>query len=250
VDYAEFRPPDALAEVVSCTWERGVAADESPPAARVLPDGCVDLVWRRDELLVAGPDRDAWISDLRPGETVVGLRLRPGLGGPALGMPASELRNARVPVADVWGRRGSELADRIGDADSPDVRRRALIEAVLLRMAEIDTPDPLIAAAVSRLGLPGSRVGSLGQALGIGERQLLRRFDAAVGYGPKLLDRVLRFQRFVARAPAIAGGEEDLARVAAELGYADQPHLSRDCKALSGLSPAQLLTSRPAFQAR
>jgi AraC-like DNA-binding protein len=250
VDYGEFRPPDALREIVSCTWQRTVAADEEPPSARVLPDGCVDLVWRRDQLLVAGPDRDAWMSELRPGETVVGLRLRPGLGGPALGMPASELRNARVDVADLWGPRGAELAGRVGDAESPDARRRALTEAVLARMAEVETPDPIVSAAVSRLGLPGSRVGLLGEALGIGERQLLRRFDAAVGYGPKLLDRILRFQRFVARAPAIAGGEEELARVAAELGYADQPHLSRDCKALSGLSPAQLVTSRPAFEAR
>ena len=250
MDYGEFRPPDALRGIVSCTWQRTVAADEEPPSARVLPDGCVDLVGRRDQLLVAGPDRDAGLSELRPGETVVGLRLRPGLGGPALGMPASELRNARVDVADLWGARGAELAGRVGEAESPDARRRALTEAVLARMAEIETPDPIVASAVSRLGLPRSRVGLLGEALGIGERQLLRRFDAAVGYGPKLLDRILRFQRFVARAPAIAGGEEELARVAAELGYADQPHLSRDCKALSGLSPAQLVTSRPVFQAR
>jgi AraC-like DNA-binding protein len=104
----------------------------------------------------------------------------------------------------------------------------------------------VVAAAVRMLGGPGARVAALGPALGIGERQLLRRFNAAVGYGPKLLDRVLRFQRFVDRAPAVAGEGEQLARAAAELGYADQAHLSRDCKRLSGLSPLALVASRAA----
>jgi AraC-like DNA-binding protein len=84
-------------------------------------------------------------------------------------------------------------------------------------------------------------VGWLGEALGTTERQLLRRFNAAVGYGPKTLDRVLRFQRFLSRAPAVANGEEGLARIAAEVGYADQAHLSRECVRLSGLSPTRLV---------
>jgi AraC-like DNA-binding protein len=64
-------------------------------------------------------------------------------------------------------------------------------------------------------------VSFLSDALGVSERQLLRRFDKAVGYGPKTLDRVLRFQRFRSRAPSVARGDEDLVRVAADLGYAD-----------------------------
>jgi AraC-like DNA-binding protein len=87
-------------------------------------------------------------------------------------------------------------------------------------------------------------VRSLSSALGTSERQLLRRFDSAVGYGPKTLDRILRFQRFVARAPLAARGEEGLARIAAEVGYADQAHLSRECVRLSGLTPARLVASR------
>ena len=99
-------------------------------------------------------------------------------------------------------------------------------------------------AAARRLGFPGSRVGLLSRGLGVSERQLRRRFDQTVGYGPKTLDRVLRFQRFVSRDAAIAGGDERLARVAAELGYSDQAHLTRDCVALSGLTPSALVASR------
>ena len=71
------------------------------------------------------------------------------------------------------------------------------------------------------------------------ERQLRRRFADAVGYGPKTLARVLRFQRFL----ALAGRGDDLAGLAFEAGYADQAHLTRECRRLSGRTPAELVAS-------
>ena len=214
------------------------------PAGRVLPDGCVDLIWRGGELVVAGPDSQAFISPPRPGDAIVGLRLRSGIAGSVLGLPASELRNAREPVERLWGPPGAELAARVGEADEPQRRRELLEGAIARRLAEADRPDALVLAAARRLGFPGSRVGPLSPGLGVSERQLRRRFDQTVGYGPKTLDRVLRFQRFVSRDAAIAGGDERLARLAADLGYSDQAHLTRDCVALSGLTPSALVASR------
>jgi methylphosphotriester-DNA--protein-cysteine methyltransferase len=80
----------------------------------------------------------------------------------------------------------------------------------------------------------------LADELGFSERQLRRRFHAAVGYGPKTLQRVLRFRRFLARADA----GEDLSRAALDAGYADQAHLTRDCARLSGLTPSRLAIER------
>ena len=62
--------------------------------------------------------------------------------------------------------------------------------------------DPLARAAALGLARPGARVADLAVALGLSERQLRRRFVDAVGYGPKTLARVLRFQRFLALAGA------------------------------------------------
>ena len=78
-------------------------------------------------------------------------------------------------------------------------------------------------------------------ALGIGDRQLRRRFADAVGYGPKTLERVLRFQRFLGLAAREA--RPDLAWLALEAGYADQAHLTRECTRLAGLPPAALLAA-------
>jgi AraC-like DNA-binding protein len=239
--YSEFRSRPELSELVVCTWERSVPPDGAA-ATRVLPDGCVDLLWRGGELLVAGPDRAYFISPPEPGETVVGLRLRPGVAGPALGLAASELRDARVPIADLWGRAGAELRERIGDAAGGRLRRRLLEQALLARLRGAREPDPLVLAATRSLGRPGIRVGALSRALATSERRLRRRFETDVGYGPKTLDRVLRLQRFLSIAPTIARGRLGLARVAAELGYADQAHLTREAVRLAGLTPAQLVT--------
>jgi transcriptional regulator GlxA family with amidase domain len=118
-----------------------------------------------------------------------------------------------------------------------------LASALTKRLAAAGRTDSLVLAASRRLGVPGSRVTELADALGISDRQLRRRFHEAVGYGPKTLDRILRFQRFVARIRAVDSGDEDLARIAADLGYADQAHLSRDSVRLAGLTPRELVES-------
>jgi AraC-like DNA-binding protein len=244
VRYREHAPSAELSDIVACTWERRVPNGAAAPATTVLPDGCVDLVWRGSELIVAGPDRGPFESPLGPGDTVVGLRLRPGAAGSVLGVPASELRDLRPRLTDVWRERGAELEYRLGLASTPAQRMALLVAAVSARRARAPLPDRMVLAAARVLGLPGARVAALGDALGVSERQLRRRFADAVGYGPKLLDRVLRFQRFRALTPRLAAGGGDLARAAVALGYSDQAHLSREVAALSGRTPAELVASR------
>jgi AraC-like DNA-binding protein len=104
-------------------------------------------------------------------------------------------------------------------------------------------PDPLVAEAAHQLSGPGARVGLVARQLGISERQLHRRCVAAVGYGPVLLRRVLRFRRVVSRIDA-GGALDDLAGLAAGAGYADQAHLTRESQDLAGLAPAALARLR------
>ena len=233
--YREFPARPELADLVAGTWQRDVPR---AGATRVLPDACVDLVWQAGELFIAGPDRTVFMSPVGPGAAIVGLRLRTGTAGAVLGLPARELQDLRVPLDAVWGRAGAVLADRVTAAGHPAARRQLLETAILERRDEMADLDAVVLAARRRLGRPGTRVSSLSRVVATSERQLLRRFDAAVGYGPKTLDRILRFQRLVARAP-----EQGLARVATELGYADQAHLNRECVKLSGLTPIQLMPS-------
>lgn len=237
--YTEFAPSPPLHALLACRWERELPAGDPSDSALILPDGCVDLLWRDGELTVAGLDRTAWRSPVRAGSSIVGVRLRPGVAGAVFGIPASELLDATVPLGELLGSRASTLSERLDGAQGREAEYLLLEEVIASAIAE-GVPDPLVLAATRRLGFPGSRVDELAEALGISERQLRRRFHQSVGYGPKTLDRVLRFRRLVSKAQAISDGEVDLARLAADLGYADQAHMARDSVRLSGLPPARL----------
>src|SRR3954447_24030816 len=238
-EYRELVPSRDLYSLVACRWVREVPGEETRDSALILPDGCVDLIWRNNELILAGTDRSAGRSPIARGERMLGLRLRPGVAGAVLGMPASEVLDVHTRLEDLLGRWASELGERLAETKGDDEPFALIENSVASRIAE-GGPDPLVLAATRRLGFPGSRVDELAESLGISERQLRRRFHQSVGYGPKTLDRVLRFRRLVAQAGAVASGESDLARVAADLGYADQAHMTRDCVRLSGLTPAKL----------
>ncbi|MGY0005374.1 helix-turn-helix domain-containing protein [Micromonospora sp. I033] len=213
-----------------------VSRGEAP--VRVLPDGCLDLLWSsRAGLLVAGPDRTAHLSLSVPGERWVGLRLPPGTGPAVFGVPADELRDLRVPLADLWGRTAAELADRIAAADA---RRRpvatVLEEVALRRLRAVGGPDPIGARVVARLAA-GATVAATAAEVGLGARALHRRSQLLFGYGPKTLARILRMRRALDLAHAGA----PLAEVAALAGYADQAHLTREVKELAGVPPTRLL---------
>jgi AraC-like DNA-binding protein len=237
--YRELAPSSDVYSLVACRWIRQVPGDEPTDSTLVLPDGCVDLLWRDDKLIVAGTDRTAWRSPISPGERILGLRLRPGVAGAVLGMPASEVLDVHARLEDLLGGWAGELSERLGESDGDQEAFGLLEDAVGRRIAD-GGPDPLVLAATRRLGFPGGRVDRLAESLGISQRQLRRRFHDAVGYGPKTLDRVLRFRRLVEQMGTVASGESDLARVAADLGYADQAHMTRDCLRLSGLTPGKL----------
>jgi AraC-like DNA-binding protein len=237
--YRELQAPRALARHVACVWWR------TGPSDRVLPDGCVDIVWTGRRLLVAGPATRAVAPDVDPDEVTLGVRFRVGSAGIALGFPASELLDHSARADDVWGKSGTRLEQLVADQPGPQRRLETLTQFAGLRLSEAHTEDPLVRAAVLELTWPKPRVAELCGRLGISERQLRRRFAGAVGYSPRTLGRVLRFQRFLAvaanRNPS--GDGNGLARVAAEAGYADQAHLTRECRDLAGVPPAALLAS-------
>jgi AraC-like DNA-binding protein len=177
-----------------------------------------------------------------PGTVLAGLRFAPGAAGPALGLPMSELLNLRVDAADLGTGPGTELARAVPGSLAPGEALERL--ARLAGTLTADRPaDPLAAHAARMLGRPGARAERVAERLDVSERQLRRHCQAAVGYGPATLRRVLRFRRFVSWADAGAPGG-DLAFAAARLGYADQAHLTRECARLAGATPAALLAAR------
>jgi AraC-like DNA-binding protein len=190
----------------------------------------MDLIWADGTLLVAGPDTMAHMTVAVPAIAgYTGLRFGPGTGPAVIGLPADELRDLRVPLADLWpAEHVAYITERIHSSGDP----AAVLEEVAsdsLRRA--DPPDPAIAEIVAR-ARAGEQVAVTAWVLGWGERQLHRRCLAAFGYGPKTLMRILRMDRAV----AMARSGIPFAAVAANAGYADQAHLAREVRGLAGVS--------------
>jgi AraC-like DNA-binding protein len=246
--YVERSPIPALAGVVSSVWIQHVGRGADPYVQRNVPNGSVEILCALGAApRVVGPLTAPLVEVLEPGTTIAGLRLHPGAGPALLGLPASELVDLAVGADDVWG---GAVADELGElaasAGSPDDALDELQRRLAARSADAAAPDPLVAEAVRHLRWRTDDVASLTASLHISERQLRRRCQAATGLAPKPLHRMLRFQRFLALAQhAIAHGrtptDDGLASLAAETGYADQPHLTRECLRLTGMSPGAFL---------
>jgi AraC-like DNA-binding protein len=170
---------------------------------------------------------------LKSGSRLVGARLRPGTAGAILGLPASELCDVSPDAAEVLGRDvAAALLEELAAGSDPHA---LLLRALQLRGAE---PDPLVRAAVMALGRPRARVAPVAAELGVSARQLHRRVSDAIGYGPKTLQRVLRFRRLQALPPA------PLVELALDAGYADQAHMTSEVTRLAGVSPVRFLKDR------
>jgi AraC-like DNA-binding protein len=277
MDYREQGVPPLLDAFVECAWCLAGAPGDgdaaAPPLQRILPDGCVELIFHfRERFHAVSATGD---SMPQPASFVVGLltcplviapaahvdtmavRFRPGGAYPFFAVPLSLLTDRAVGLDQLWGRAAAHriwqqlaetgVARRGGNAEKAAgfAARTALISRELLRRLASVEPDRATASAV------GDLVGTLGRAriervaarAGMTTRHLQRRFADRVGVSPKVLARILRFQRtLLQRAPADRS-HADWVRVALECGYADQSHLIHDYQAFAGETPATLLAA-------
>ncbi len=226
--YREYRAPPLLEPLVACLWEQETAG---PHAQRVIPDGCVDLIWLAGrDLVVAGADTGPRRAELPARSRSTGIRLRPGAAGPVLGLPASELCDRQLAAEHVWGPAAAALEDALAGAGR--ARCLELLASAVARRGV--APDELIRAAARQLSHPRARVAAVAFELGVSERALHRRTLAAVGYGPKMLARVARLRRLVA-------SDGPLVERALDAGYASQAHMTEEVRRLTGTTPVRFL---------
>jgi AraC-like DNA-binding protein len=227
--------PESLCGCVDGIWTH--TGQDQPH--RVLPDGCLDFIFnlRSGTAVVVGPMSHGIVVPMRLGVTSFGVRFRPGHGARFIEADASELLDTRVALAALT--RLSSLAERITEAHN-HAERSALIECALLDATARTRPvDTRVERAVHLIYRARGRVsvGVLAASVGLGERQLERRFLERVGMSPKRLARVVRFERALQLCRRHDTTQAD---IAAQAGYSDEPHLLRDFRVFSGLTPGAL----------
>jgi AraC-like DNA-binding protein len=233
--YAEY-PYGAGWEHFGARWSQRVTGSQAHHQL-VLPDGAADIIVdEAGQATLVGPSAEVAVVPVPAGSSYRSLRLRPGALRSALDVPAVDVRGRTLPLADV-----------VGPARSRELTRAALGSAstiLALQRNWLHQPrDRRITGAIDWLRRhPDRDVAQLAADCNLSPRQLRRILLEHAGLGPKELQRVFRLHRFlaVAEAPAAVG----LAESAPRAGYADQPHLTREVRALSGMTPSALLRHR------
>jgi AraC-like DNA-binding protein len=252
--YTEHAPPDDLAPYVACFWT-GRRTDGDERRDRVLPDGCVDVIFVFDDArdgelsdaIAVGPMTKPIVPD-RGSRLFIGARFRPGRAFIAFGIPATELLDERVAYEAVTVDASIDV-DAVAAASTDRERLHAVIDAVRRRLTGAGPVPASVRAAVKRiLGASGNlRIASLASEVGVTRQQLARQFATHVGVSPKMLARVARTQAALARADAARAAYPrplDWSAIAYELGYYDQPHFIDDFKAITGMTPGDWLRAR------
>jgi len=259
-------PHPLLARYVKTVWISQPTAGEAHPAPareHVLPTGLMHLVFRLSgpgvrifdsasdgkgrplgQALVGGPRAGFYAKDLSTPSHSVGVQLLPGAAQALLGLPADELVEQHVSLEDLWGDSLAALArEQLLAAATPQQTLRRL-EALLLqrlRAGPAQAAHPLVLQALRQFEA-GVGVQEAVARSGYSHRQFIRLFSQAVGLSPKLYCRVRRFQSTL----PMLQGPLDLAAVAMEAGYSDQPHMGREFREFAGLTPEQYRQARPA----
>jgi AraC-like DNA-binding protein len=235
-------PPPALADYVLYLWRREFPPDRAVTVQPTLPDGCIDLLTVDDGgVHVMGPETVRADHRVAGGTTIVGVWLRPGVGARVFGAVATELVDRSLELS-VVSRAPAPLRHAPAAASlTPTLSAyRQLIEVLVPRLA-VAAPDDGVSFGVQWLGRhPSATVDDLCARLGWSPREVRRRFTGALGFGPKAMQRMVRFQRALTiarQAPAMS-----LSLLAASAGYADQAHMTREFRGLADATPGSLLS--------
>ncbi|RVX38930.1 helix-turn-helix protein [Nonomuraea polychroma] len=235
-DFLRQAPSPEASAYVEHFWVVTWTDLAEPYEQRIVSHPTVNMTITSDFRQIAGVIKGGFSYTMKGSGRVIGTRFRPGGFRPFLGGPVSDVTGRFVEIGDMFGPAGSTLTEQV--LAEPDARAAiALIETFLLSMEPAQ--DPLVeevAALVAMVERDVSitRADELAARSGRSVRSLQRLFRHYVGIGPKWVIRRFRLHEAAER---VHQGVE-LATLAAELGYTDQAHLTRDFTAVVGMPPA------------
>ncbi|MGN9840416.1 AraC family transcriptional regulator [Nonomuraea sp. H19] len=235
-DFARQAPSPEISAYVEHFWVVTWTDLAEPYEQRIVSHPTVNMTITHDFHQIAGVIKGGFSYTMRGSGRVLGTRFRPGGFRPFLGGPVSQLTGRFVEIGEMYGAAGATLVEQA--LAEPDAQAAfALIERFLLSLGP--DRDPLaeeVAALVemAESDVSVTRVDELAARSGRSVRSLQRVFRDYVGIGPKWVIRRFRLHEAAERVyQGLA-----LATLAAELGYTDQAHLTRDFTAAVGMPPA------------
>ncbi|GGK57221.1 AraC family transcriptional regulator [Planomonospora parontospora subsp. parontospora] len=235
-DFIRHAPSPGVSAYVEHFWVVTWTDLAEPYEQRIVSHPTVNMIIGPDFHRIAGVIRGGFSYTMRGSGRVLGARFRPGGFRPFLGGPVSELTGHFAEIGEMYGTAGAALVEQVLAEPRPR-SAVALTEAFLLGLEPerdplVEEVAALVATAESDVSV--TRVDELAAGSGRSVRSLQRLFRDYVGVGPKWVIRRFRLHEAAERVRQGLG----LAALAAELGYTDQAHLTRDFTAAVGMPPA------------
>ena len=244
--YREFMPPADTADWVARYWTMTVPASVEPGFGhRILPDGCVDLVVAVRPaapaiVAVRGPRATPLVLPVGPGDRYFGVRFWPDAGALVLGTSAASLVDHLGPAASFIGADAEALGEAFVPPPDETAAPALFAEWLVPRVATLPPVDPAVRLAIVAANAAGgaARATDLAPLVGLGARQLQRRFVRATGLTIKTYSRIRRLRRTLDHL--LAGEPRTWSQVAATLGFADHSHLAGEFARLAGAAPTEI----------
>ena len=255
-----FPPRPALADHVDYFgyWERDTGPSHK---SRALPRGAATVVialgprpyadfYAADgetnlsvpPAFVVGPGSASYVTSIDAGQAAMTIHFLPGGLRPFVGLPLAPLEDSCIGLAEMWGRDGNRLHERLTETPSAAARIALVEEFLLARMDIAAYRHPDVAAAIAAIETnPSIRISEVRVLSGLSTKRLVARFRDDVGLSPKAYARVRRFQASLRRLDA---GVSQGADIAHELGYFDQAHFVREFRSFTMATPTQYLQRR------
>jgi len=259
MNYHTFQPNNNLNSLIKCYWTLEVPAEHDSEKQRVVPDGCMELIF------ILGDDIKRFTSEnefiIQPRAIVVGQITEPFIIQPIgyvncfatrfypygivnfIKTPLKNLENKETPITQLFGKSiANSLEQKIIQAANTQ-KRIEIIETFLLnKLNETATIDNIVKSTVDALlaSSGNSPIKSILKEDLSKRRQLERKFINQIGISPKQLGKVLRID--TALKLMLKQKTDSFTEIAYEIGYYDQNHFIKDFKEFTGITPKEFLS--------
>jgi AraC-like DNA-binding protein len=253
MDYQIYTPSAELGSFVKCFWSLEDTTASAPVRQRVVPDGCMEMIFNYGDLyqqffedgtsliqprsFIFG-QISRFIEIAPTGNTgIIAARFFPGGLSPFIDLPVSLLENKAVDIQALFGEKGKLLEQEVLSA-ATNTGRISLLERFLLsRLGESHAIDMITKECVDVIMQSNGQldVAELAEKMQLHRRNIERKFSSAIGMSPKQLARIVRLQSTLKMLQQ--KNFTSLTSLAYENGYYDQAHFIKDFKEFTGTSP-------------
>ena len=242
------RPASTLADHVECYWA-GHSAGRDGARELVLPTAAMSLVFSIDDMgamskVLTGPRSQPIVLDTSRGFTAIGVKFKIGGGASFAQAPSCELHNQTVRLDDLWGDRAGDLEGQIWQAPTIDEKFGVIERTLLQRINRLEQRHSGVVYALQQIDRTAGncKVAALADDIGISARRLGQLFAREVGFSPKALNRIRRFEQVLQLIDSTA--QVDWTDIALSCGYYDQPHFNHEFRTFCGMDPSGYLRKR------